>query len=149
MQHPIHFHGQRFVVAAVGGKKSDNLVWKDSVLVAPGETVDIVLDASNVGRWMAHCHIAEHLGWSCGRAHAVSGVGHRQRSVVHRHGKPHLVAHWFVELCPDGCQVTRRRDRRAQHLEAFGKGCKGGLLDVDIAEGHRAARRHVVDKAAS
>lgn len=62
MQHPIHFHGQRFVVAAVNGKKNDNLVWKDSVLVAPGEAIDIVLDASNVGRWMAHCHIAEHLG---------------------------------------------------------------------------------------
>ena len=25
-----------------------------------GEVVDIVLDVTNVGRWMAHCHIAEH-----------------------------------------------------------------------------------------
>lgn len=62
MQHPIHFHGLRFVVAAINGRKTDNLVWKDSVLVAPGETVDLVLEASHVGRWMAHCHIAEHLG---------------------------------------------------------------------------------------
>ena len=27
---------------------------------APGETVDILLDVTNPGLWMAHCHIAEH-----------------------------------------------------------------------------------------
>ena len=37
-----------------------NLVWKDTVLVRTGETVDILLDVTNPGRWMAHCHIAEH-----------------------------------------------------------------------------------------
>ena len=37
-----------------------NLVWKDTVLVRTGETVDILLDVTNAGRWMAHCHIAEH-----------------------------------------------------------------------------------------
>ena len=61
MQHPIHFHGQRFVVATVNGKRNRNLVWKDSALVRPGDTVDIVLEASNPGSWMAHCHISEHL----------------------------------------------------------------------------------------
>ena len=35
-------------------------MWKDTVLVRTGETVDILLDVTNVGRWMAHCHIAEH-----------------------------------------------------------------------------------------
>jgi FtsP/CotA-like multicopper oxidase with cupredoxin domain len=39
-----------------------NLVWKDSTLVAAGETMDILLELSNPGRWMIHCHIAEHLG---------------------------------------------------------------------------------------
>lgn len=62
MQHPIHFHGQRFLVVARDGvPQTDNLVWKDTVLVKAGETVDIVLDTSNPGVWMAHCHIAEHL----------------------------------------------------------------------------------------
>jgi FtsP/CotA-like multicopper oxidase with cupredoxin domain len=29
--------------------------------VRAGETVDILLDVTNAaGRWMAHCHIAEH-----------------------------------------------------------------------------------------
>jgi FtsP/CotA-like multicopper oxidase with cupredoxin domain len=31
-------------------------------MVAAGETVDILLELSNPGRWMIHCHIAEHLG---------------------------------------------------------------------------------------
>jgi FtsP/CotA-like multicopper oxidase with cupredoxin domain len=30
------------------------------VLVRTGETVDILLDITNAGTWMAHCHIAEH-----------------------------------------------------------------------------------------
>ena len=61
MQHPIHFHGQRFLVLSENGKANTNLVWKDTVLVPAGATVDILLDASNKGNWMAHCHIAEHL----------------------------------------------------------------------------------------
>jgi FtsP/CotA-like multicopper oxidase with cupredoxin domain len=33
---------------------------EDTVLVRRGETVDILLDVTNPGVWMAHCHIAEH-----------------------------------------------------------------------------------------
>ena len=61
MQHPIHFHGQRFLVLNRNGEEQTNLVWKDTVLVPSGQYVDILLDASNPGTWMAHCHIAEHL----------------------------------------------------------------------------------------
>jgi FtsP/CotA-like multicopper oxidase with cupredoxin domain len=54
-------HGQRFLVLSRNGAPNRNLVWKDTLLVATGETVDILLELSNPGRWMAHCHIAEHL----------------------------------------------------------------------------------------
>jgi FtsP/CotA-like multicopper oxidase with cupredoxin domain len=61
MHHPFHIHGAgRFVVLARDGKPEPNLVWKDTVLVRTGETVDIVLDVTHPGTWMAHCHIAEH-----------------------------------------------------------------------------------------
>ena len=61
MHHPFHIHGAgRFVVLARGGVAEENLVWKDTVLVRTGETVDILLDVTNLGVWMAHCHIAEH-----------------------------------------------------------------------------------------
>ena len=61
MHHPFHIHGAgRFVVLARDGVAEPNLVWKDTVLVRTGETVDLLLDVTNEGRWMAHCHIAEH-----------------------------------------------------------------------------------------
>ncbi len=61
MPHPIHFHGQRFLVINVNGMRDPEISWKDTYLVGRGETVDLLLDASNPGKWMAHCHISEHL----------------------------------------------------------------------------------------
>jgi FtsP/CotA-like multicopper oxidase with cupredoxin domain len=61
MHHPFHVHGAgRFLILSRDGVVEPNLVWKDTVLVRTGETVDILLDITNPGRWMAHCHIAEH-----------------------------------------------------------------------------------------
>ena len=61
MQHPLHIHGQRFLVLEQNGVANDNLVWKDTVLLPTGSTTDILLELSNPGSWMVHCHIAEHL----------------------------------------------------------------------------------------
>ena len=61
MHHPFHVHGAgRFLVLSRDGIVEPNLVWKDTVLIRTGETVDILLDVTNPGLWMAHCHIAEH-----------------------------------------------------------------------------------------
>jgi FtsP/CotA-like multicopper oxidase with cupredoxin domain len=61
MHHPFHIHGAgRFLVLSRDAEPESNLVWKDTVLVRAGQTVDILLDVSNPGLWMAHCHIAEH-----------------------------------------------------------------------------------------
>jgi FtsP/CotA-like multicopper oxidase with cupredoxin domain len=61
MQHPFHIHGAgRFVVLSRDGNTEPNLMWKDTVLVRTGQTVDILLEVTNPGVWMAHCHIAEH-----------------------------------------------------------------------------------------
>jgi FtsP/CotA-like multicopper oxidase with cupredoxin domain len=61
MHHPFHVHGAgRFLILSRDGHPEPNLVWKDTVLLRAGETVDILLDVSNPGLWMAHCHIAEH-----------------------------------------------------------------------------------------
>ena len=61
MPHPFHIHGAgRFLILARDDIPEPNLVWKDTVLVRTGETVDILLDVTNPGVWMAHCHIAEH-----------------------------------------------------------------------------------------
>ena len=62
MAHPIHLHGQRFLVLSRDGVPNDNLAWKDTAIIPAGQTVDLLVDMSNPGRWMLHCHIAEHLG---------------------------------------------------------------------------------------
>jgi suppressor of ftsI len=61
MQHPIHVHGQRFLVLSVNGVPNSHPVWKDTVLLPTGFVVDILLELTNPGAWMLHCHIAEHL----------------------------------------------------------------------------------------
>ena len=61
MHHPFHVHGAgRFLILARDGAVEPNLVWKDTVLVPTGQTVDLLLEVTHPGVWMAHCHIAEH-----------------------------------------------------------------------------------------
>jgi FtsP/CotA-like multicopper oxidase with cupredoxin domain len=62
MHHPFHLHGAgRFLVLSRNGVPEPNLVWKDTVLLRTGQTVDILFDVTNPGIWMAHCHIPEHM----------------------------------------------------------------------------------------
>jgi FtsP/CotA-like multicopper oxidase with cupredoxin domain len=61
MQHPFHIHGQKFLILSTNGVKNTNMVWKDTTLIQKGDTVEIIVNMENLGTWMAHCHIAEHL----------------------------------------------------------------------------------------
>lgn len=61
MNHPIHVHGQRFLVARRDGVPQDNLVWKDTANLPTGHSMDILVEMSNPGEWMLHCHNNEHL----------------------------------------------------------------------------------------
>ena len=61
MNHPIHIHGQRFLVLSMDEVENRNLVWKDTAIVPVGSTMDVLVEMSNPGEWMFHCHIAEHL----------------------------------------------------------------------------------------
>jgi FtsP/CotA-like multicopper oxidase with cupredoxin domain len=50
MHHPFHVHGAgRFLILSRDGAIEPNLVWKDTVLVRTGETIDILLDVTNPG----------------------------------------------------------------------------------------------------
>ncbi len=61
MNHPMHLHGQRMLVIARDGQPNTDLAWLDTVLIPVGQTADILIENSNPGKWMMHCHIAEHL----------------------------------------------------------------------------------------
>jgi bilirubin oxidase len=64
MDHPFHVHGTQFQLVETerDGKavKPAYKAWKDTVNVARGETVRILLRQDHPGLRMYHCHILEH-----------------------------------------------------------------------------------------
>ena len=62
MGHPFHIHGVQFQILSrsSGQLISNELGWKDTVFVAPGETVKIMVQFEEKGIFMYHCHILEH-----------------------------------------------------------------------------------------
>jgi FtsP/CotA-like multicopper oxidase with cupredoxin domain len=61
MHHPIHLQGQRFLMLERNGVRTTNFVWKDTAVIPLGAVVDLLVEMSNPGDWMLHCHISEHL----------------------------------------------------------------------------------------
>jgi FtsP/CotA-like multicopper oxidase with cupredoxin domain len=60
MPHPMHLHGHRFQVVAVGGLSFPGAV-RDTVRVPPATRVVVVFDADNPGTWAFHCHMLYHM----------------------------------------------------------------------------------------
>ncbi len=54
MVHPMHVHGHSWALPGSGGLR------KDTVLVAPMETIEADLITDNPGEWMLHCHNLYH-----------------------------------------------------------------------------------------
>jgi FtsP/CotA-like multicopper oxidase with cupredoxin domain len=58
--HPMHLHGIPQTVIAKDGWTLPQPHIEDTVLVAPGERVDVLVDASELGVWAFHCHVLTH-----------------------------------------------------------------------------------------
>ena len=58
--HPMHLHGIPQTVIAKDGWTLPQPHVEDTVLVAPGERVDVLVDASEIGTWAFHCHVLTH-----------------------------------------------------------------------------------------
>jgi FtsP/CotA-like multicopper oxidase with cupredoxin domain len=58
--HPMHLHGMPQLVIAKDGWTLPEPHYEDTVLVAPGERIDVIVDATEVGVWAFHCHILTH-----------------------------------------------------------------------------------------
>jgi FtsP/CotA-like multicopper oxidase with cupredoxin domain len=58
--HPIHLHGHAFRVVSRDGRPTRRREWRDTVLLAPRERVEIAFVADNPGDWMLHCHVLDH-----------------------------------------------------------------------------------------
>ncbi|MFM0084805.1 multicopper oxidase domain-containing protein [Paraburkholderia sediminicola] len=60
MAHPMHLHGHHFQVVAIDGRRFAGAM-RDTVLVPPGRSVTIAVDANNPGQWAFHCHHLYHM----------------------------------------------------------------------------------------
>lgn len=58
--HPMHLHGMPQQVIAKDGYPLPQPHYEDTVLVGPGERVDVLVEASEIGAWALHCHVLTH-----------------------------------------------------------------------------------------
>jgi FtsP/CotA-like multicopper oxidase with cupredoxin domain len=73
--HPMHLHGHVLTLLAVDGQAvQGSPVYQDSMLVGPGQTVDVAFAADNPGVWMFHCHVLLHA--EMGMTMSVNYVGY-------------------------------------------------------------------------
>ena len=61
MIHPMHLHGQPQRVFAKDGYNLPAPYLVDTLLVAPGERYDVLVEARAAGIWAFHCHILSHV----------------------------------------------------------------------------------------
>jgi manganese oxidase len=58
--HPMHLHGMPQQIIARDGYLLDQPYTQDTVLVSPGERVDVLVEATEPGLWAFHCHVLTH-----------------------------------------------------------------------------------------
>ena len=58
--HPMHLHQFPQLVFAKDGFPLDSPQWEDTVDVAPGERYSVLIQATDPGVWVLHCHILTH-----------------------------------------------------------------------------------------
>jgi FtsP/CotA-like multicopper oxidase with cupredoxin domain len=58
--HPMHLHGHNFRVLTRNGATVPHRQWRDTVLLAPKDVIEVAFVADNPGDWMLHCHVMDH-----------------------------------------------------------------------------------------
>ena len=59
--HPMHLHGFPQLIIAKDGIPLDQPYWADTILIGPGERYTVLVHATDVGTWVWHCHILNHV----------------------------------------------------------------------------------------
>lgn len=61
LYHPMHLHGHQFEVVAIDGNPAAAVQKQNTVDMPPGQTIDIVIEGTNPGTWLFHCHVTPHV----------------------------------------------------------------------------------------
>jgi FtsP/CotA-like multicopper oxidase with cupredoxin domain len=59
--HPMHQHQFPQLVVAKDGIPLESPYWADTVLIGPGERYSVLINPNQVGTWVWHCHILNHV----------------------------------------------------------------------------------------
>jgi manganese oxidase len=61
--HPMHLHGNQFIVTGTEAGRSPESSWRreNTVLVGVAQARDIEFEAKYPGDWMLHCHLPHHM----------------------------------------------------------------------------------------
>jgi manganese oxidase len=60
MLHPMHLHGMPMTVFARDGYVLSQPFKCDTLNIAPGERWDVIVECTNPGTWVFHCHVLTH-----------------------------------------------------------------------------------------
>jgi FtsP/CotA-like multicopper oxidase with cupredoxin domain len=72
--HPMHLHGFEQIVYAKDGEPLDQPYAADTILVGPGERYTVLFHADQVGTWVWHCHIINHVESDAGMFGMVTAI---------------------------------------------------------------------------
>jgi FtsP/CotA-like multicopper oxidase with cupredoxin domain len=72
--HPMHLHGLAQRVVAKDGYPLPAPYTGDTINVAPGERIDVLVEATDLGAWAWHCHILNHAEAADGMFGMVTAV---------------------------------------------------------------------------
>ena len=61
--HPVHLHGNQFVVTGTEGGRKPQATWfnENTIVLGVAQARDFEFDAVRDGAWMLHCHLPHHM----------------------------------------------------------------------------------------
>jgi ZIP family zinc transporter len=99
--HTMHTHGHYQQIVARDAAPVDYNDVQDTVLVAPGQRVDVVVNANaQPGTWLIHCHVLDHIEDS-------SGMPAGLITAIHYIGTPNTLTAMYRAMMPAARPVQR------------------------------------------
>jgi zinc transporter, ZIP family len=92
--HTMHTHGHYQQIIARDAAPVDYRDIEDTVLVAPGQRIDVVIDANaKPGTWLVHCHVMDHV-------EDANGMPAGLITAIHYAGTPDTLASMYRAMMP-------------------------------------------------
>jgi ZIP family zinc transporter len=99
--HTMHTHGHYQEVIARDAAPVDYRDIQDTVLVAPGQRVDVVVKANaKPGTWLIHCHVLDHIEDAAGMPSGLI-------TAIHYVGTPNTLVAMYRAMMPAATRATR------------------------------------------